>query len=740
VAANAERLGVSARAGTAVAGTAGRAMTAAGTGLRGLGGAFRGLGASILASLGPLDLAIGGALIAYYAANKFKEDQEKKSSDLDKTVRRTSDPSADYKRATEALKSGPDTRDIQSLENAQNDAAARIKLQARGVGLGRKQIDDSLKQARAFAGGPSQEADAIRAAIEALGKSWDLGVGPKQAAKVQSRIRQLKTELAAVEATGSNITDALKATTDFKGLDAFTERQAAEYQLAGGRGKHARGAQRGLGLSLQRAVQLYGETGDIAGYLKSLKDTEDTVVDAAQDRLDRALDVARTPGQRRRARRSYEAEVSRGFGIDRAERRVAGLGDNIRERAQQREDLRAQTALGRRTGGGQAPERAQAELRKLDQLDANDRKERRNLQQAIGLRRQKLRDIARKGAEEDFQFEQEFRAAETALGAARRPAGEGRIRYQLTRMGQTVNAVIVRYGRNSVEAMRAMSDQIELRNQLVQEQAGQIQAETDYAAAGAGTDSGANAIRSSGLQRLVGFQRAHPRQFSRTDVLQTLTQIRELQKQTTEQVRQDAEDFLNAKAEYDSSLTDDPVKLARIQERLARQLLARGGFKTPAERLRAQAQVNKSVRDREKAVADQKVDQINFDAEIGRITQDAQIRALRGVERTLRRGSQLRKDVHRQILRLQHESAEASESFSLDVGNIRLPSIYEVHRAIKEGRRGANAARTAVVNNNPTLNVYLAPGDDGTQVIRTLDQQLGTSARSALRAGAEIGV
>jgi hypothetical protein len=100
-------------------------------------------------------------------------------------------------------------------------------------------------------------------------------------------------------------------------------------------------------------------------------------------------------------------------------------------------------------------------------------------------------------------------------------------------------------------------------------------------------------------------------------------------------------------------------------------------------------------------------------------------------------GQQQKKDLKRQIQRLRHESEKGSEDFSLDVGNIRLPSVYEVHRAIREGH---DARNRTVVNNSPTVNVNVAPGDDGSGVIRALDNYLGTSARSAMRAAADIGV
>jgi hypothetical protein len=119
------------------------------------------------------------------------------------------------------------------------------------------------------------------------------------------------------------------------------------------------------------------------------------------------------------------------------------------------------------------------------------------------------------------------------------------------------------------------------------------------------------------------------------------------------------------------------------------------------------------------------------------MTVEQQIAAYERLLKTAKMGQSEKKKITQEIGRLKHQAETGSESFSLDVGNIRLPSVYEVHRAIREGH---DARSRMTVNNSPTVNVNLAPGDDGSAVVRSLDRYLGTSARSAMRASADIGV
>lgn len=347
-----------------------------------------------------------------------------------------------------------------------------------------------------------------------------------------------------------------------------------------------------------------------------------------------------------------------------------------------------------------------------------------------------IKAVMRQRAQEQFEALAELADARTAVAAGNADAGLPRLQLQLQAIGRKVIGAIRVYGRSAKRTLQLIAEQQQARSAIVEAQGALIQAETGYAAAGLGNDPVAQgAINLAGLQRFLSFQQANPKVYDRAAVLGTMTAIKDARQAQADAIRQRAQDLADAQFALKASLNDDPVYQARLEAQRTAETVRRGGFTSPADKIRAQADANNARRNAQDAAVQAHIDDIDFDVEIGRKTHEQQIAAYQKLLNTSKMGQSKKKELEREIARLKHEAEQGSDEFQLDLGSIRLPSVYEVHRAIKEGRQ----SQGTVVNNSPQVTVNLAPGDDGSTVVRTLDRYLGTSARSAMRASADIG-
>jgi hypothetical protein len=542
---------------------------------------------------------------------------------------------------------------------------------------------------------------------------------PLQRARNQVQRAQAKLAEARKGTDKDAITNALADLNNANRAQADAIKEDAEKRLA------ALGALVDSGAASRGQVQSYiAQQAALVARLQGSTDPEDmqkyanarqallgAITNAGKSELDAALANARTPAQINKAYRDYE----------RAGRSAARTAEGAARPEQPTitGGLRAGLAggLGGFRGGVRPSETVDKGL----------------LQQIRAARRAREQEI--------FEAKAELANAQTAVQAGRTEAGAPRLALQLGLIHKQVIGAIKAYGRYAKRTLELIVQEQQAQGAAIQYQATLIDAEASYAAAQAGTDQAAAArARIAGLERKLALARQHPEiegLGDKASLLGLQAQILEARTQAAETIRQQANDLLDAQYALRASRNDDPVYRARLEAARTAAIVRRGGFSSPADKLRAQADANNALRDARDAAVQAKMEDIDFDVEIGKITTQQQIARYEELLKTAKMGQQQKKDLKRQIQRLRHESEKGSEDFSLDVGNIRLPSVYEVHRAIREGH---DARNRTVVNNSPTVNVNVAPGDDGSGVIRALDNYLGTSARSAMRAAADIGV
>jgi hypothetical protein len=185
-----------------------------------------------------------------------------------------------------------------------------------------------------------------------------------------------------------------------------------------------------------------------------------------------------------------------------------------------------------------------------------------------------------------------------------------------------------------------------------------------------------------------------------------------------------------ARIQLKSAETDDPVRQARLKVKEAQTQLQYA--KGPLERLEAQAAKQTAIRQRRDAIGQARIEDIEFQADIGKISTDQEIAAYERLLHTLN----LSRDARRQLRRKIHDlKNETSSEFELTVGDIQLPTIYDIRRAIG----GAGGPSRASYNDNSETNVHITVnGGNPNEVYKAVDNALKRNNRSARRSAGHV--
>lgn len=345
----------------------------------------------------------------------------------------------------------------------------------------------------------------------------------------------------------------------------------------------------------------------------------------------------------------------------------------------------------------------------------------------------RLKEIQREQRIAKFQERQSLVEARTSLRVARANEGLPGIRIQLRSIGRIVERAIKLFGRDSKEVLDLLTQQQGLIDERVQEQLRLIEAQGRLRTAGIPEADTVGRARSE-LQTLrdqLAFQRAHPRQFSQADNISLEAEIREAEQTLVEDQEQRIEDLRLALFDIKIARAEargNEVAAARAQ--LRRALYELRSADDPLARREARASVieqRASVRD---ALFNAQIEDIEFQADIGKLTLQQQIRAYQRLLRTAELTRDMRRDLRRRIAQLQDEVEGEAGGFDLRLGDVRLPTIYEIRRAVK----GGIDQQSTNVNVNSTNNVTInADGASAEDIFSAFERQANRGNRAALR-------
>lgn len=163
------------------------------------------------------------------------------------------------------------------------------------------------------------------------------------------------------------------------------------------------------------------------------------------------------------------------------------------------------------------------------------------------------------------------------------------------------------------------------------------------------------------------------------------------------------------------------LKIAKIEYRAAQDALARAD--TLEERILAQARVIEARKSLDDAAAQKAIEDVEFSADIGKLSLDAQISEYRKILKSMDLTREMRRDLRRRIYQLKQEVEGESDNYALNVGDIKLPTIYEIRRAIQGG-----ISQAPVVNVNQE-NTYTAHGSNADEIVSKIRNDQADAAR-----------
>jgi TP901 family phage tail tape measure protein len=196
------------------------------------------------------------------------------------------------------------------------------------------------------------------------------------------------------------------------------------------------------------------------------------------------------------------------------------------------------------------------------------------------------------------------------------------------------------------------------------------------------------------------------------------------------ELQQAIQDREQARFEFLQSLTDDPVKQARLQER-ADASATKATKKGSADWYRARAKQNNDRRATIQARVDSQTEDINFNLEMEKISTETAISQYKSLLKMKGLTKSVRRDILRQIHQLQKD--EDSSFADLQIGNIKLPTMYDVRRLAQTGTQGV------AISNRNNLVVHVHNDADVNKFSEALEGITGASMRAGMRSAGYAG-
>jgi hypothetical protein len=575
-----------------------------------------------------------------------------------------------------------------------------------------------------------------------------------RAAKNMDQFREaLKARMAGLKSITESVNEALRLATDGDTLQSVFQSIQTNIGLHGFNDKRANE----LGNTRARAVQILsglnrGDPDYEAQRQKQLaiiQGTGETAIQEAQDRLNRSLPYV-DPEVARRLRDTQIQRVRRSLvggeehKIDALQRRIARRSGQIQVAGL--EALPGLTPLppGQEAAAGPAGAigvtKAEEEKRRHYRAQKQDKAALEELRKQLKMSKAEFKDFVRAQEQAQFEAEQAAFEATTNLLQSRTPDQSGDLRIAAQRAQQAYDkakAYRAAHGGPRANVQNAEAKRNEAAQALaldtIRDQQANDQLATARAEAGGLKDKGL-------LQRQLADAQANAQRVkAQVDAgkldpdayRDAMLAVYQAQTALNQFVQSNTDSLLNALEALALSKTEDPNKQAGIRVDYARRRLAEAMKSgTKEQQIQAQADLNERIRDKRNTAQQERFDDIEFMSSMGQIGKTTEIAMLNQLLTTMHGNRQLRRTIKQRIHDLQTQTNDL-DSGDLTLGNIKLPTPYEVNRAIKEGGRTATGGHH--FNTRATVNVYVARAEDAPAVATQIDSTLNTHVRSVLR-------
>jgi hypothetical protein len=276
------------------------------------------------------------------------------------------------------------------------------------------------------------------------------------------------------------------------------------------------------------------------------------------------------------------------------------------------------------------------------------------------------------------------------------------------------------------------SQQAQEQQALANFQSGQSLAASRFALAHGGAQGPTLRYAVGQAQRFLAFVQS--RHHTQADLNAALQGVTDAQLALQQYIRQQVGAMIAANQAYAAAGIDpsNTVALARLEERTARRDRRRNPGQDPATRRQQDARVRQAHQDTMRARQQDRYDTIEFEASIGKITRQQEISQLQTLLATIHNNKALRRQIRQQIYNLKHQTDDTS-LYDLNVGNIKLPTVYEIRRAMKGGY--GPTQHQVQVQNNQRINVTVNSDADTDYFFQQLEDFSGAPLKAAGKSG-----
>lgn len=754
-----------AAAGERVGKTGKAAARALGAARSGLLRAGAGLGAAI-GSLGLLNGVLIGAYAIYAGVQNVLE-SNKQGNDAIKDIRRPNVNPSDQHAQAKALRKKANAATISNIfsnnfadpildlfgdheskfdrYNREADAADRTargtrRQQRQGKDLSLTTINDNLKRRLNAARNDGEIEVALEKARIEIGNSFARRHGGKTAqAGADAILAGLRGQKAAILAGLGDFEAIRKLVTDLPSLQSFSSKLDLNTAQQGPTKRNITGRAYAVakGYELSRT-----NPADAAAEIAAADADAQKLKADAQATLDRKLAVPHSTAAGVQARKGFLRSITRSARLERA----SGRALEVRIRGTEADERNAQLAVDDAEKaapfafGGKATLKAKRRhrndlKRKLDSLRAQRRAIAGTVSQ---LERDTALDVANVNQAINDDNNALFDARTGAIVAGISDPAQAQ-KVEIQRARKNLGRILSQHhgDKQNVEYQNALAA---LRNA----QQSSTQAEIDHFSEGlqvrrSGADIGANeSTKLNGALADAKSLLAHLRATGgkQTDINQALIAVNNARGALVDYAKQQAQALISADAELAKSKTDDPVKQAKIDEAATRRLEK---FATnPAELTSAKAATNNAHKATIAAGISKREGTIDFNLEMERITKQEAISQLEALSKSRGITTQVKREILTKIKSLKNEAASDTTAFNLGLGNIKLPTAYDVRRGIASvkdasapalSRAQGGMQASSVANITVNVNDKNAAGE----VYGAIDRALRTSVRSRLR-------
>lgn len=518
----------------------------------------------------------------------------------------------------------------------------------------------------------------------------------------------------------------------------ITERLSANAALVGGSEGVAYdpGIAHKLSLIYQAQVQKLGNATDAKSLseLASARQTYFSAIETAvASELQYTLDVSKNQGDRNAA---YQQAISRykhfagssGEAYGKQQQQVAQL----QKRRQQLVVEQEQEAGGIHSPGIDTAKLPSSEA--LKKVDTQLKAEKGKLKQLADEENQKqrfIRQIIQKLREEQFQANSALRQAEEGAREALTADPVQQTREKIEFLGKEIDQAIKVYGKDSQQVFQLITERRQAQQSLIQDQLGLIQAHGQLASAGILQQvpkEKADLYGPGGLLAQLQFEQGHRNAFDPKQIIELEAQIKQAQAQLEFDVVQEATQLADARfgiREAQAQYKGNSAQAAKIALDKAKYDLAHA--QTPQEKLAAQQSVIQAVGAKRDAVAQAKLESIEFEANIAKTTTQDEIEQLENLLHTYKLSMAMRRQIREQIHSLKGQLSSEGDAFNLNVGDFSLPTAYDIRRAVLSGGSGGQSPQ---VNQSNSFHIENYSSDPNV-VGRAIGRALGGAAHSA---------